>query len=191
MVHVFGRRMIGIAAVLGLVIPAAISAQSHPDLSGEWYYNDHIIPPTGGREHTPLSILVIKQTPDKVTLEARAFQQEQPAISFALNGKETVSAHKEGTARGTAKWEGQNLVLSGTKSYVSPAGEVKWTFKETYSLGKDGVLMVERVETRGKDVATDKFAFSKERYKQAPMPANTSTKPGPNGECPRDSVLFK
>src|SRR5579872_3442685 len=122
-----GRRLLGLAAVLGLVIPAAMMAQSHPDLTGEWYYNDHIIPPQGGREHTPLSILMIKQTPDKITLEAKAFQQEQPAITFTLNGKESVSAHKEGTARGIATWEGNNLVLSGTKSYVSPSGEVKWT----------------------------------------------------------------
>jgi hypothetical protein len=179
-----------LAGMLALIAPAISLAQTHPDFSGEWFYDDHIIPLKGGREHAPLSVLVIKQTGGQISLEAKAFQQDQPPIIFRMDGKESTTTNKAGTTVGTANWEGNNLVLQGTHSYQSPAGEMKWDFKEVYSLA-NGVLTVDRTETRGGRPSNDKFAFTKEPYKQAPMPANTSTKPGPDGSCPKDSLLFK
>ncbi len=182
----------GVLFVFGFfsIIPAIVQAQTPPDLSGEWFYDDHIIPLKGGREHAPLSILVIKQTGDQISLEAKAFQQEQPPVVFRLDGRESTTTNKVGTTTGSATWQGATLVIQGTHSYESPAGPMKWEFKEAYSLA-NGVLTVERSETRGGKTTDDKFAFTKQPYKQAAMPPNTPTKPGPDGSCPKDSLLFK
>ncbi|MDP8991051.1 MAG: hypothetical protein M3N41_13340 [Acidobacteriota bacterium] len=171
-------------------MPAVVLGQSHPDLSGEWNYDDHIIPLKGGREHAPLSTLIIKQTGDRISLEAKAFQQEQPPVTYRLDGQASTTTTKEGTTTGSASWEGATLVIQGTHSYETPAGEMKWEFKEIYSLA-NGVLTVDRTEIRGGRPSNDKFAFSKQPYKQAAMPPNTPTKPGPDGACPRDALLFK
>ncbi len=180
------------SAALGLLMaPALLLAQAHPDLSGEWYYNDQIIRPVGGRTHTPVSTqLIIKQSADQISIEGKGFQQETPPVVFRLDGRESTTSTKVGTTVGSATWDGSNLVIQGTRSYDSPAGKVKWEFKEVYSLS-NGILTEDRTEARGAQPVNDKFAFSKEPYKQAPMPPNTSTKPGPDGSCPKDALLFK
>lgn len=175
-----------------LIAPALLLGQAHPDFSGQWYYNDQIIPPPGGdRTRTPVSsILVIKQTASQIGMEGRAFQQEQPPVVFRLDGRESTTNNKAGTTIGTATWQGSNLVIQGTHSFDTPSGPIKWNFKEVYSLS-NGILTEDRTENREGKVTIDKFAFSLEPYKQFPLPANTSTKPGPDGSCPKDAVLFK
>jgi hypothetical protein len=167
-------------------------SQTHPDFSGQWYYDDQIIPVAdGNRTHTPVSsIMIIKQTGDQISFEGKGFQQETPAVIFRLDGRESTTNNKVGTTIGTAKWDGSSLVLQGTRSFDTPTGPIKWDFKETYSLA-NGILTEERTENHAGKIINDKFAFTKEPYKQRPLPANTSTKPGPNGECPKDAVLFK
>jgi len=175
-----------------LTAPAVLFGQAHPDLSGQWYYDDQIIRPVGGlRQRAPVSsILVIKQNADQISFEGRAFQQEQPPVVYRLDGRESTTFNKVLTTVGTATWEGQNLVLQGYRSFDTPSGPIRTDFKEVYSLA-DGVLTEDRTETRVGKSVNDKYAYTKEPYKQHPLPANTSTKPGPNGECPKDAVLFK
>lgn len=183
-----------VAPLLLVAVSATSSAQGRPDFSGTWTFNPQLIP-VSNRELAPLTTLIVKQTSAEISFEGRAFQQEQTPIVFRLDGSESVNNTEVGTTKGTAAWQGATLVITASRTFSSPLGDVTFDFKEAYSLA-DGALILERTETQGgKSLAfrpgSYKVAFTKGPYRQPPMPPNASTTPGPDGSCPRDAVLFR
>jgi hypothetical protein len=103
-----------LAAVIVFVIPTRTSAQSRPDLSGTWTFDERLsaLPPPGelagglvagnpGR-YAPPTVVIISQGADTFTVEGSAFQQKQPATTYKLDGTEATLTGPNGTTTRSA-----------------------------------------------------------------------------------------
>jgi hypothetical protein len=138
------RRKFGIAAALVVALAITGYAQK-PDFSGTWTPEMAADAAAGGGRGMNAPITV-KQTADSITIE-RQGRQGTMSQSYKLDGSETEITMGQMTAKASAKWDGNNLVIT-TKT---DNGEQT----QTWSMA-DGKLTIERTGGRGAGKTTYK-----------------------------------
>jgi hypothetical protein len=141
------KRKFGIAAVFVVALAITGYAQK-PDFSGTW--TPDVAADAGGGMGGGRGMagpMTVKQTADSITIE-REGRQGTMSQTYKLDGSETDITMGQMTAKASAKWDGNNLVIS-TKT---ERGEQT----QTWSMA-DGKLTVERTGGRG----TSKMTYKK------------------------------
>lgn len=147
-----------------LAVPVDTPTQGKPDFSGRWIYNQALSNPhTSGNE--PLvsfpSELLIKQSPGELHWQARSSRQDPVDGVFKLDGSEvTMTGSLEITMKGKAVLEGDKLVVTSTRSYSSPAGDVVTELKEVCTRAGD-VLTIEKTQVTGGVSSTLQAVYNK------------------------------
>ena len=142
------RRKLGLTAVLVVALAVAGYAQK-PDFSGTWApdVDPAAAAPAGGggggRGGGPMTV---KQTATELSVE-RQGRNGAMTTTYKLDGSEQDIQMGQGTAKVSAKWDGNKLVIT-TKSDM---GEQT----QTWSLA-DGKLTVDRTGGRGPSSTTYK-----------------------------------
>ena len=140
------KRKFGIAAALVVALAMTGYAQK-PDFSGTWT-PDVAADAAGGGGGGRMGggPMTVKQTADMLTIE-RQGQQGTMTQSYKLDGSETEMTMGQMTVKASAKWDGNNLVIT-TKS---ERGEQT----QTWSMA-DGKLTIQRTGGRGPSTMTYK-----------------------------------
>ena len=142
------RARIGVIAAAILAVATVTWAQK-TDFTGTWQPEaDPAAATGGGGGRGPTGPMTVKQTADTLTIE-RQGQQGTITQSYKLDGSETEIQMGQMTAKASAKWDGNKLVIT-TKS---ERGEQT----QTWSLA-GGVLTIERAGARGTSKTTYKKA---------------------------------
>jgi len=138
------RARIGLMAAAVLAVATVAWAQK-PDFSGTWTLDPEAsgAPAAGtgggGAQRGGGGPMTVKQTADTLTIE-RQGQQGTTTTAYKLDGTETDITMGQMTAKASAKWDGNKLVIT-TKS---ERGEQT----QTWSLDK-GLLTIEGTGGRG------------------------------------------
>jgi hypothetical protein len=136
------RARIGLIAAAILAVATVAWAQK-PDFSGTWTLDPAAsgapAGTTGGGGRGPGGPMTVKQTADTLTIETQGGRGPQTR-SYKLDGSESEIQMGQMTAKASAKWDGNKLVIT-TKS---DQGEQT----QTWSVA-DGVLTIERTGGRG------------------------------------------
>ncbi len=154
--------LVALAAMLAA--PAIVSAQAKPDFSGVWVYSQA----QSGRGTSGNSPVVsfptelhIKHLPGELQWEGRTVRQDSVSAVFKLDGSEvTMKGDSETTMKGKAVLDGEKLVITSSRSYSSPAGDIVTEYKEVYSLAGN-VLTVEKTQSTGGISNTLKAVYTK------------------------------
>lgn len=135
------RARIGLIAAAVLAVATVAWAQAKPDFSGSW------TPDPGGAavgEGRGRGMgggpMTVKQTADTLTIERQGRGGGTNVQTYKLDGSESDITMGQMTAKASAKWNGDKLVIT-TKTDM---GEQT----QTWSLA-DGVLTIERTGGRG------------------------------------------
>lgn len=140
------KRKFGIAAALVVALAITGYAQK-PDFSGTWTPEVAADAATGGGGGRGMAgPITVKQTADTLTVE-RQGRQGTMSQSYKLDGTETDITMGQMTAKASAKWDGNNIVIT-TKT---DNGEQT----QTWSMA-DGKLTIERTGGRGPSKTTYK-----------------------------------
>jgi hypothetical protein len=133
--------------VAALVVALAMTgqAQKKPDFSGTW--TPEVAPDAGGGGRGMAGPMTVKQTADALTIERQGRGGNTMTTSYKLDGSETEITMGQMTAKATAKWDGDKLVIT-TKTDM---GENT----QTWSLAGD-TLTIERTGGRGAGKTTYK-----------------------------------
>jgi hypothetical protein len=153
-----------VALVALLAAPAIVSAQAKPDFSGVWVYSQA----QSGRGTSGNSPVVsfptelhITHLPGELQWEGRTVRQDSVSAVFKLDGSEvTMKGDAETTMKGKAVLDGEKLVITSSRSYSSPAGDIVTEYKEVYSLAGN-VLTVEKTQSTGGISNTLKAVYTK------------------------------
>jgi len=150
--------------VAALAVSASASAQGKPDFSGVWIF-DQAQSGRGTAGNNPVvpfpTELHIKQTPNELHWEAHTVRQDSLTAVFSLDGREaTIAGNAEITMKGKAVLEGDRLVITSTRSYSSPAGDVVTEFKEVYSRAGN-TMTVEKTQSTGGVSSTLKAVYTR------------------------------
>ena len=135
------RRKLGLTAVLVVALAVAGYAQK-PDFSGTWApdVDPAAAAPAGGggggRGGGPMTV---KQTATELSVETQGRNGAQTRV-YKLDGSETEMPMGQGTAKVSAKWDGNKLVIT-TKTEQGEG-------TQTWSLA-DGKLTIDRTGGRG------------------------------------------
>ena len=153
---------LGLTLVLSLV--SATFAQTRPDFSGTWRFNQAKSSP-GTAGNTPNiafpSQLLIKQSAADLYVNATSVRQAPLSATYKLDGsKVTVEAPRGITEVGDAKFEGASLVINTRRSFTSPLGETVITFKEVWTLNGN-VLTIEKTRIEEGDSFSEKGVYDK------------------------------
>jgi hypothetical protein len=147
------RARIGMIAVAVLAIATVAFAQGKPDFSGTWTPEPAAgAPPAGtaggggGGCRGMAGPMTVKQTADSITIE-REGRNGKMTTTYKLDGTETDVQMGQMTAKASAKWDGNKLVIT-TKT---DQGENT----QTWSL-EGGNLVVDRTGARGSGKTTYK-----------------------------------
>jgi hypothetical protein len=136
------KRKLGLTAALVVALAISGYAQKKTDFSGTWTPDvpaaDAATPPAGGGRGGGGPITV-KQTADTLSVE-RQGRNGAMTTAYKLDGTETDVPMGQATAKATAKWDGDKLVIT-TKT---EQGEQT----QTWSLA-DGKLSIARTGGRG------------------------------------------
>ena len=153
-----------VGVCLALVLQAAAFAQTRPDFTGTWRFNQAKSSPNiaGNTPIVPFpSQLVVKQTPTELHVEGTSVRQQPTSAVFKLDGsKVSIKAPSGITETGEAKFEGSNVVITSRRSFTSPLGETIVDFKEVWTLSGN-TLTIEKTRTESGDSATEKAVFDK------------------------------
>jgi hypothetical protein len=129
-------------AAIVVALAMAGFAQSKTDFSGTWTPEAAHGGGGGGRGGGPMTV---KQTADSLSIE-RSFNGNTNTTTYKLDGSESeVPMGRGGTAKATAKWDGDKLVIT-TKT---DNGETT----QTWSLA-DGKLTIASTGGRGPTTRT-------------------------------------
>jgi hypothetical protein len=143
------KRKFGIAAALVVALAITGYAQK-PDFSGTWTPDMAADTSGGGGSmgggRGMAGPMTVKQTADTITIE-RQGPNGAVSTNYKLDGTETDIAMGQMTAKASAKWDGNNLVIT----LKSDRGEQT----QTWSLA-DGKLTIQRTGGRGPSTTTYK-----------------------------------
>jgi hypothetical protein len=158
------RVAIGAVVCLALALQAAAFAQTRPDFSGTWRFNQAKSSQdiAGNTPIVPFpSQLVVKQTATELQVDGSSVRQQPTSAVFKLDGsKVSIKAPSGITETGEAKFEGSNVVITSRRSFTSPLGETVVDFKEVWTINGN-VLTIEKTRTESGDSATVKAVFDK------------------------------
>ena len=159
------RRMVFVAGVcLALIAYSAASAQTAPDFSGTWRFNQAKSSPNiaGNTPIVPFpSQIVVKQTATELHVDSTSVRQQPVSAVYNLDGsKVSIKAPSGITETGEAKIDGGRLVITSRRSFTSPLGETVVEFREVWTLSGNA-LTIEKTRTESGDSATEKAVFDK------------------------------
>lgn len=140
------RRTLGLTAAVVVAIAMTAFAQAKPDFSGTWTPEPaaNAGGGGGGRMGRGGGPMTVKQTADTLSIE-RTMRGNQVTTSYKLDGSETDVQMGQMTAKASAKWDGDKLVIT-TKT---DNGEST----QTWSLAGDK-LTIESTGGRGSRTTT-------------------------------------
>jgi len=138
------RARIGVIAAAVLAVATMAFAQAKPDFSGTWTLDPEASGAPaggggGGGQRGGGGAMTVKQTADTLSIE-RQGRNGAMTQTYKLDGSETDIQMGQMTAKASAKWSGDKLVIT-TKT---EQGENT----QTWSLA-GGVLTIERTGGRG------------------------------------------
>lgn len=144
------RRAAFFTVVLALAVTALAFAQAKPDFSGTWTLDparSEMGGPGGGGRGPggPAGPMTVKQTAAELTREVNRGGQTMTMV-YKLDGTESTNTMGPMTAKSTASWNGDKLVVKTVRE--TPNGAMETT--ETWSLGAGGKeLSIVTVSPRG------------------------------------------
>jgi hypothetical protein len=145
------RRAAFFTVVLALAITALASAQTKPDFSGTWTLDPARSetaggPGGGGRgPGGPAGPMTVKQTATELSREMSRGGQTM-TMSYKLDGTESTNTMGPMTAKSTASWSGEKLVIKTVRETQNGTMETS----ETWSLAAGGKeLTIVTVSPRG------------------------------------------
>lgn len=179
--------------------PRQLAARVHPDFSGTWTLNTGGTPQDDGTR-AAFTTLIVKQTPNELSVEGLALAQHLPVVVYRLDGVESTSTGPQGATKAKAIWDGRMLVITSTRTFAGPQGDFHVDTKEVYSL-PDGGLRIDRTQTvEGRPSLTDTFAYTKATSPLAPgtvaqatrtrEPETSLIRNGPAAGCPQDPMAL-
>jgi hypothetical protein len=133
------KERVAVSAFLSVFLAGIIQAQSVPNLSGNWKLNaaksDY-----GGVPAPEVMTRAIKH--NDPSLEISSYQkgaqgETKSELKYTTDGKECVNKMTGGEAKGTAKWQGGNLVIQSVRNFQG--AEVKSS--ETWTLSGGGKVL--------------------------------------------------
>lgn len=161
-----GRMLRTLVAVVALSLPLLAQTQARPSFAGKW----ERVPEKGTQSVTPPGFpevppLTISQDVTTITVSKLVFRPGQPSdqqwaysLTYTFDGKERpeappvpplpagVTASPGTDAKYIAEWKGDQLVIT-TRATTRMGTEL--VTKVTYSIDKEGLLVVETVRTSG------------------------------------------
>jgi hypothetical protein len=147
-----------------LCLHAVTLAQTRPDFTGTWRYNQgKSNPNTSG--NTPNiafpSQIVVKQTPTEISVDSTSVRQQPVSAVYELDGsKVNVQAPPGISETGEARIDGGNLVITSRRSFSSPAGDIVNDFKEVWTVAGNTLTIV-KTRTQSGDSITEKAVYDK------------------------------
>ena len=153
-----------------VVAPALALAAQAPtlagtDFAGTWTYNRVLSDPrTSGNSPTvPFHAeVVITATAGGFHLEGSTVRQFGITVDYTLDGTEVVVPGQGGiTTTSQAVLEGETLVITSTRRFPSPAGEMRADIREVLSVDGDGRLTIEKTQSTTGNSATLKGVYER------------------------------
>jgi len=128
-----------LALIAAAVVTALSQAQSAANLSGEWKMNPGKSDFGGvpAPELITRSIKYADPTLEISTHQKGAQGETTSELKYTTDGKECVNKMPGGEAKGTAKWQGGNLVIQSVRNFQGT--EVKSS--ETWALSEGGKVL--------------------------------------------------
>lgn len=155
---------ISTAVLMIAAIPALVLAQSKPDFSGRWVYQQ-LKSGLGTGGNAPVvnfaTELGIKQTPSELHVNATTVRQNATTAVYKLDGSEVASETDGITEKARASWDGPRLVISSRRSFQSPIGVVATEFKEMWTLNGT-TLTIEKTSSAQGVSDTEKAVYEKQ-----------------------------
>ena len=154
---------VALAPTLALAAQAPTLAGT--DFAGTWVYNRVLSDPrTSGNSPTvPFHAeVMIAETAGGFHFEGSTVRQDGIAVDYTLDGTEVTVPGQEGiTTISKAVLEGETLVITSTRSFMSPAGEMVADFLEVLSVDGDGRLTIEKTQSTTGNSATLKGVYER------------------------------
>ncbi len=151
--------------IFGVILLAL--AVAAPNFSGTWVRDKAKSDPMGfGRRggEAPPDIevtMTIKQEGNAFDVSTQRGDRTMDS-KYTLDGKETTNTTGRGSTVSKANWDGDNLVIDGTRKFSGPNGEMEMKFKEVYSLSADGkTLTVTSTNSTPNGERTSKQVYNK------------------------------
>jgi hypothetical protein len=143
---------VGVMAAAVLAVATLAFAQAKPDFSGTWTFVPAADAPAGGGGggRGMAAPMTVTQKADTLTIE-RTMMDNKITSTYKLDGAESAFKRMgrgggEVEVKATAKWDGSKLVI--TEKAPGRGGEMMET-TQTWSLGADGMLTIDRTTGRG------------------------------------------
>jgi hypothetical protein len=133
-------------------------------LTGRWVLSE-AFDEGGARVGRPPfhSEIVMNHTSDQLEFEGISSRQDPVYAVFKLDGSEALVEGSPGVREtGRVSAEGETIVITSKRMFLSPAGEVMVDTRETYSLSSD-TLTVERNQVVGGESTLGKAIYRKVR----------------------------
>lgn len=137
-------RFLVVAAVLAMS-GVGLRAQARPNFSGSWVYVEEKSKMAEGFSITLAfpSELGIKQTAAEIQMTGTSNHLKPVISTYTLDGSESTFDTAAGKVKARTKWDGNKLVVTATRTYGTPMGDIAVHTTDTYTLAGD-VLTVER-----------------------------------------------
>lgn len=143
------RARIGLVGAAVLAVATLAWAQAKPDFSGTWTPEPAAEGTGGGGGRGMAGPMTVKQTGDTLTIERAGRGGNTMTQTYKLDGSETDITMGQMTAKASAKWDGDKLVIT-TKSERGEQTQI-WSLA-------DGMLTVERTGARASKTVYKKGA---------------------------------
>ena len=154
-----------VAVAPALTLAAQAPMLTGTDFVGTWTYNRVLSDPrTSGNSPTVpfYAEVVIAATADGFRWEGSTVRQDGTTVDYTLDGAEVTVPGQEGITTITqAVLEGETLVITSTRSFMSPAGEMVATFREVLSVDGEGRLTIEKTQSTTGNSATLKGVYER------------------------------
>ena len=126
-------------ATLAIGCLAVNPVQAAPNLSGEWKLNS-VKSGFGAVPAPEVMTRTIKH--EEPSLQISTYQkgaqgEARTELKYTTDGKESVNTIQGSETKGTAKWEGENLIVESTRNFQGR--EIK--SKETWTLSEGGKML--------------------------------------------------
>jgi hypothetical protein len=143
---------VGVIAAAVLAVATLAFAQAKPDFSGTWTVVPAADAPAGGGGggRGMMAPITVTQKADTLVVE-RSMGDNKISTTYKLDGTEAVNKQMgrggaEVEVKSVAKWDGSKLVI--TEKRAGQDGAINES-TQTWSLGADGMLTIDRTGGRG------------------------------------------
>ncbi len=125
-----------VCLLIALLCSVSAAAQSKPDFSGEWVLNEAAS--DWGPLPAPANFLrkIEHQEPNIKIVTTQSGRQGEVTteLKYTTDGKESINTLRGAEMKGTAKWDGNTLLIE----YGREAQGMKISFKEAWNLVEEG-----------------------------------------------------